>query len=140
PDPAQLPPLQRVLGPLDLPPHLYGEPPNRAPLLALAAQQCAADGIPATALAVLGGALDAIERMLQAHLRLGDRVAVEDPGHIAIFDLLRALGLRAEAVGIDDYGLLPDSLEGVLKTGVAAFIFTPRSHNPMGVAHDTPRT
>jgi len=110
------------------------------PLLALAAQQFAADGIPATALAVLGGALDAIERVLQAHLRLGDRVAVEDPGHIAIFDLLRALGLRTAPVPIDGFGLIPDALEGVLKTGVAACILAPRAHNPTGAALDTPRT
>ena len=92
-----------------------------------------------TALAVTGGALDAIERVLQAHLRLGDRVAVEDPGHSAIFDLLRALGLRAEPVPVDDFGLIPDALAHVLKTGVAACILTPRAHNPTGAALDANR-
>jgi len=128
-----------VISQLDLRPHLYGEPTNRAQLLERAAQQFEADQIPATSLAVMGGALDAIERVLQAHLRPGDRVAVEDPGYSEIFDLLSALSLRAEPVAIDDCGLIPEDLERVLKTRVAACIFTPRAQNPTGAALDERR-
>jgi len=124
---------------LTLRPRLYGEATNRAGLLRLAAEQFSADNIPTTALAIMGGALDAIERVLQAWARPGDRIAVEDPGYSEIFDLLGALGLVAEPVGIDDYGLLPEELDRVLRGKVVACIFTPRAQNPTGAALDETR-
>jgi DNA-binding transcriptional MocR family regulator len=139
PDPALLPPLRTALAQLELRPRLYGETINRPRLLELARQRFASDKIPANSLAVMGGALDAVERILQAHLRPGDRVAVEDPGYYEIFDLLRALGLTPEPVSVDDCGLSPDSLERVLKGGVAACILTPRAQNPTGAALDEQR-
>jgi DNA-binding transcriptional MocR family regulator len=124
---------------LDLHPRLYGQSINRPRLLELARRQFEADKIPADSLAVLGGALDAIERVLQAHLRPGDRVAVEDPGYYEIFDLVRALGLAPEPVAVDDFGFLPDDLGRTLKNGVAACILTPRAQNPTGAALDERR-
>jgi len=118
---------------------LYGEATNRPQLLALARGQFAADHIPAASLAIMGGALDAVERVLQAHVRPGDRVAVEDPGYSEIFDLLGALGLIVEPVPIDDHGLRPDHLEQVLKSGAVACILTPRAQNPTGAALDGQR-
>jgi DNA-binding transcriptional MocR family regulator len=139
PDPQLLPDLHALVQRLTLRPRLYGETTNRPQLLALAAKQLAADQIPTTALAILGGALDAIERVLQAHTRPGDRIAVEDPGYSEIFDLLGALGLVAEPVAIDEFGLLPDALERVLRNRVVACIFTPRAQNPTGAALDEQR-
>jgi len=139
PDPTLLPNLRSVLPRLDLQPRLYGEPANRPRLLALAAQQFAAEHIPTDSLAVLGGALDAAERILQAHLRPGDRVALEDPGYSEIFDLLSALGLIAEPVTIDEYGVLPEALTRALKAGSRACILTPRAQNPTGAAFDERR-
>jgi DNA-binding transcriptional MocR family regulator len=118
---------------------LYGVPANRPALLELAAGQLEADGIPHDALAVVGGALDGIERVLQAHLRPGDRVAVEDPGYVAAFDLLAALGLVVEPVAVDDAGPVPDDLARALRSGVQAFVLTPRAQNPTGAALDRAR-
>jgi DNA-binding transcriptional MocR family regulator len=139
PDPALLPSLQRPLARLARRPGLYGEPANRPELLALAARQLRDDGLASGTLAVVGGALDGIERVLQAHLRPGDRVAVEDPGYLAVFDLVAALGLVAEPVAIDDAGPRPDDLARALRTRVDAFIMTPRAQNPTGAALDAPR-
>lgn len=136
PDPDLLPDLQTALRRLDAwsQPRLYSGPICRAGLIELAARQFVTDHIPATSLAVLGGALDAIERILQAHARPGDRVIVEDPGYGEIFDLLSALGLVIEPVAIDECGLIPDDLEQGLKSKAVACILTPRAQNPTGAA------
>jgi DNA-binding transcriptional MocR family regulator len=83
--------------------------------------------------------MDGIERTLQAHLRAGDRVAVEDPGYPPLRDLLGALGLAAEPVAIDDCGIVPDELERVLARGAAACVVNPRAQNPTGAALDARR-
>jgi DNA-binding transcriptional MocR family regulator len=134
PDPELLPDLRHTLRRLAAPTRLYGAEANRADLLDLAAQELSGDGIPTAALAVTGGAMDGIERTLQAHLRAGDRVAIEDPAYPAVRDLLGALGLAAEPVGIDDQGPLPADLERALGRGTAAFLLTPRAQNPTGAA------
>ena len=86
---------------------LYGEPQALPELLALAREQLRADGVPGEELCIAGGAMDAIERVLTAHLRPGDRVAVENPGYAALYDVLRAHGLVLEPVALDQRGMLP---------------------------------
>jgi DNA-binding transcriptional MocR family regulator len=132
PDPALLPSLSLALRRVPRRPRLYGEPPHR--LSRLAARGFAADGIPAGAVCVVAGSMDGIERALQAHLRPGDRVAVEDPGYSAVLDLVGALGLVPEPVGLDDDGVLPGDLERALAAGARAVIITPRAQNPTGAA------
>lgn len=139
PDPALLPDLKRALSRLTLPTRLYGEPAALPELTALAGEQLRADGIPSGSLCVLSGALDGIERVLEAHLRPGDRVAVENPGYAALFDLLRAHGLSLEAVDVDDRGMRPAGLEAALARGANAAIITPRGQNPTGAALDERR-
>jgi DNA-binding transcriptional MocR family regulator len=139
PDPALLPDLGQALRRSELPVRLYGERPAVPELLALAREQLQADGIPGEALCVVSGALDAIERVLQVHLRPGDRVAVESPGYAALYDLLRAQGLSLEPVGLDDRGMRPGELRAALARGARAVIVTPRGQNPTGAALDRER-
>lgn len=113
---------------------LYGHPPIAPALAEHAAAELAADGVPADQLAVTSGALDGIERVLSAHLRPGDRVAVEDPGWPNLLDLLGALGLTPEPVGVDDDGPLPADLARALQRGVRAVVVTSRAQNPTGAA------
>ncbi len=139
PDPALLPRLDGALAALDPRPRLYTERGADPALLAIAARQFSAERIPTPALCVVGGALDGIERALQAHLRPGDRVAVEDPGFSAVLDLAGALGLAVEPMRVDDRGPLPDEMERALRRGAHACIVTPRAQNPTGAALDTRR-
>ena len=139
PDAALLPHLQPALRACAREPRLYGTERNHAGLLAAARQQLASDGIPAESIAIVGGALDGLERVLQANLRPGDRIAVEDPGYTAVFDLVGALGLVVEPVAVDDFGPEPVSLSKALRAGVQAVIVTPRAQNPTGAALDEKR-
>ncbi len=139
PDPAMLPSLKPYLARLDGIPGKYGDPENRAELIERAALQFKRDGIAPGGIAVVSGALDAIERVLQAWLRPGDRVAVEDPSYTGVLDLVAAMGLVAEPVEIDDSGPLGADLKRALKLGAKAFILTPRAQNPTGAALDRKR-
>jgi DNA-binding transcriptional MocR family regulator len=138
PDPALLPPLAPVLAALDPAHVLYGAPGKLPALTELARAGFAADGVHGD-VAVLSGALDAIERAVQSHLRPGDAVAVEDPSWPRIADLLRALGARVEPAEVDARGLRPDALERALGRGARAVVVTPRGQNPSGAAVDAER-
>ena len=139
PDPALLPRLKPYLARLDGIPGKYGDAENRAALVKLAARQFRSDGVAADSIAVVSGALDAVERVLQAHLRPGDLVAVEDPSYTGVLDLVAALALVTEAVAIDDSGPIAADLKRALKLGAKAFILTPRAQNPSGAALDRKR-
>jgi DNA-binding transcriptional MocR family regulator len=115
-------------------PVLYGEPATLPELAEHSRQTLSADGVPAEHLAVTSGALDGIERALTAHLRPGDRVAVEDPGWANLLDLLAALGLSAEPVRVDDDGPLVADIAQALGRGVRGLVLTNRAQNPTGAA------
>jgi DNA-binding transcriptional MocR family regulator len=136
PDPALLPSLPPVALPAS---PLYGAGAHLPELLRLARRALQADGIPCDHLTVMGGALDAIERVLQAHLRSGDRVAVEDPGYPGVLDLVAALGLVPEPLALDERGVTPDGLRRALRAGARACVLTPRAQNPTGAAFDERR-
>jgi DNA-binding transcriptional MocR family regulator len=118
---------------------LYAQAPVAPRLRDMATRQLAADGVDGSSLAVTGGALDAIERVLAAWLMPGDRVAVEDPGHAVTFDLLAAMGLRLVPVPVDDWGMRPDALARELDHGLSAVIVTPRAQAATGAAWDARR-
>ena len=139
PDPALLPDLAEALGRCEQPVRLYGEAPELPALIERASRALRSDGVPSEYLCVVSGALDGIERVLQARLRPGDRVAVEDPGYAALFDLLRALGLHLEPVAVDQRGITPEGLRAALLRGARAVIVTPRGQNPTGAAFDAER-
>jgi DNA-binding transcriptional MocR family regulator len=138
PDPALLPPLVTALARIDTSHKLYGGPAILPRLAEMARADFTADGITGE-IAVVAGALDGIERVLQAELRPGDRVAVEDPSWPRIGDLLSAIGLRAEPVAVDQAGPVPEELQKALHAGARAVIATPRGQNPTGAVIEAQR-
>ncbi|WP_405891594.1 aminotransferase class I/II-fold pyridoxal phosphate-dependent enzyme [Streptomyces sp. NBC_01527] len=138
PDPALLPSLDGALAAAARAyakrPGMYGEASVDPQLEALVRAALDDDGVPAGPVAITSGSLDAIERVLVAHLKPGDVVAVEDPGWGALLDLVPALGLRPVPIALDDEGPLPDEVERALNAGARALVVTDRAQNPTGAA------
>ncbi len=130
PDPALLPALP-CLAPSC---RLYGEPGISPRLLRVAVERLSADGLSALDVAVVGGALDGVERVLAAWTKPGDKVAVEDPGYAPALDLLAAMGLDALPVPVDEMGARPEAVAAALARGAGAVLLTPRAQNPTGAA------
>ncbi|TGB09621.1 aminotransferase class I/II-fold pyridoxal phosphate-dependent enzyme [Streptomyces sp. MZ04] len=143
PDTELLPPLAEVFAVAaaegDRRPVLYGEAAVDPDMERHARVAFAEDGVPGGPVAVTSGSLDAIERVLAAHLKPGDAVAVEDPGWGSLLDLVPVLGLRTVPVGVDDEGPLPADVEQSLRGGARALIVTDRAQNPTGAAISAPR-
>jgi DNA-binding transcriptional MocR family regulator len=135
PDPTLLPALPEF----GRTSRLYGEPPVSPRLARVAAAHMTAEGIDPSCLAVVGGALDGVERILGAWLRPGDRIGVEDPGYTAALDLLGALGFEIVPISLDERGVRPESLAAALDREVQAVVLTPRAQNPTGAAWDAVR-
>ncbi|MFI1285929.1 aminotransferase class I/II-fold pyridoxal phosphate-dependent enzyme [Streptomyces sp. NPDC020858] len=115
-------------------PTLYGEDPVVPDLARLARAGLDADGVAPGPVAVTSGALDGMERVLVAHLRPGDAVAVEDPGWGGVLDLVPALGLRVLPVAVDEDGPRADGVARALAAGARALLVTSRAQNPTGAA------
>jgi DNA-binding transcriptional MocR family regulator len=81
-----------------------------------------------------------MERVLEANLRPGDRVAIEDPSFTRVIDLMGAMGFAPQPIAMDQFGMLPGALSRALDTGTDAVIITPRAQNPTGAALDADRS
>ncbi|MGI5153305.1 aminotransferase class I/II-fold pyridoxal phosphate-dependent enzyme [Plantactinospora sp. CA-294935] len=101
-------------------------------LVDAARERLTADGVPAEAVTVTGGASDGIERLLVSNLSPGDAVAIEDPGWANTIDLVATLGLRAVPMPVDDAGPTPAGLRAALAAGARAVLVTSRAQNPTG--------
>ncbi|MGY0499813.1 aminotransferase class I/II-fold pyridoxal phosphate-dependent enzyme [Nocardia sp. FBN12] len=138
PDPSLLPDLAAALhalsrdtAPGDLSAHYLGE----AVLPALADILRADWPWPSERLTVLDGALDAVDRLLAAHVRFGDPVIVEDPCFPPFLDLLARLGARAIPVSLDESGFRPAEFARAFDgPAPRAVILQPRANNPTGAS------
>ena len=139
PDPELLPSIDQALEALKGQPRLYGEAKNLPALVDWAKEAFARDGIAIDDVAIVAGAMDGIERLLEISVKPGDRVIVEDPGYPGVLNLVRAFGLVPVPAAVDEYGLVPAALTEALKRRVQACIFTSRAQNPIGGAFDASR-
>ncbi len=85
-------------------------------------------------LTVVDGAMDALDRIAQVVIRLGDRVVVEHPTFPPLLDLLEQLGADVIGVDVDDEGMIVEGLQAALQSQPAAVFIQPRAHNPTGVS------
>ncbi|QLS05256.1 transcriptional regulator PtsJ [Citrobacter freundii] len=132
PAPSCLPDLSHYFAKINKHPRLYGDEVV-SPGLKTWATQWMQDVLPGPGeIDITSGAIDAIERLLCAHLLPGDSVAVEDPCFLSSINMLRYAGYSASPVSVDSEGMQPDMLELALQKGARAVIITPRAHNPTG--------
>jgi DNA-binding transcriptional MocR family regulator len=89
---------------------------------------------PAEQLTVVDGAMDALQLIVTAHLRFGDRVGVEQPSFPPLLDLLESVGAVAVPIGLDDDGPRPAELARALTRGLRAVFLQPRAQNPTGAS------
>jgi len=134
PDPAFLPDLKQIFAGIRPTSDRYGASHVDAGLAARMRESFEADGIDASHLVVLSGAIAAIYRALRACCGPGDRVAVEDPGFNEHHASVRAHGMIPVPVAIDDEGMLPASLALALRGGARAVVLCPRFQSPTGAA------
>ena len=135
PDPLLLPSLEDALGAAVRSTRAdYGSAMILPAMADAARAWLAADAVPTDAITLASGAMDVIERVLVEYLRPGDRIGVEDPGHVPVFDVVAALGLVPVPIAVDAEGITSVSLRSALDAGVRAVIITPRAHNPTGAA------
>ena len=111
---------------------LYGEATILPELHAIGASWFAPDCPESYTLELTHGAVDAIERLVAAHLVVGDKVAVEDPCFLGTQNVLRLAAIETVGIAMDDQGMLPQALSAALSQGVRAVIITPRAQNPSG--------
>ena len=90
-------------------------------------------------LTVVDGALDALDRIAQVVVRLGDRVVVEHPTFPPLLDLLDRLGAVVIGVPLDDEGIRLTELESALATSPSALFLQPRAQNPTGISMSATR-
>ncbi|HZX56119.1 MAG TPA: aminotransferase class I/II-fold pyridoxal phosphate-dependent enzyme [Ilumatobacteraceae bacterium] len=85
------------------------------------------------ALTVVDGAMDALDRVAQVVVRLGDRVIVEHPTFPPLLDLLDELGAEVIGVDLDEDGPIVAQVVEALSRHPVAIFLQPRAHNPTGV-------
>lgn len=134
PDPELLPDLGGMLDRSLYSANLYDARQLCAELEGAVRPSLLADGVEGQ-LTATNGALDALQRVLEARLSPGDAVIVEDPSWPAQRGVLQAGRFEAVPVPIDHAGFLPDALEDALRRRrCGAIIHTPRGQNPTGAA------
>ncbi len=139
PDPQLLPDVNAIVRRGLFRPTLYDVEHAEPDLRRVMQEQFSADGVSGE-LSITSGALDAFERIAQAHLRPGDAVIVEDPSWSSSLHLIHALGLEPVGAPIDDEGITPDGLRQALESRrISALFVTTRAHNPYGSAISSAR-
>lgn len=83
---------------------------------------------------IVDGALDALARVVDEVVRLGDRVVMEDPGFPALIDLLDRAGADIVPVPMDGQGIDADRLRMAMELNPVAIFIQPRAQNPTGTS------
>jgi len=132
PDPALLPDLGPVIARVSRQ-SLTSSYLDRPVLPALDERLRASWPFPLDDLTVVDGAMDALDRIAEVVVHLGDRVVVEHPMFPPLLDLLEQLGAEVVGIDLDDEGMVVEQLRAAMGGDPVAVFLQPRAHNPTGV-------
>ncbi|RMV67980.1 putative transcriptional regulatory protein PtsJ [Pseudomonas caricapapayae] len=132
PNPEWLPAPARLIPSGGTRSYLYGDETVLPELRQFGIDWLGPECLPGWEMELTHGAVDAIERLAWAHLVAGDMVAIESPCFLGTINALRLAGMNTVAVELDEYGMLPGSLDAALRAGARAVFITPRAQNPTG--------
>jgi len=90
-------------------------------------------------LTVVDGALDALSRIVDRAVHLGDRVVVEDPCFPPLADMLEHAGAELLPVPMDDAGIVTEALTEALAADPVVVFLQPRAQNPTGTSMSVAR-
>lgn len=114
----------------------YGDAAGYGPLRETLARRLRAHGVEVSAdeVIVTSGAQGAIDLVLRALTRPGDRVIVESPTYVSALPLFHLHGLELKAVPVREDGLDLGRLEQAIERGRPALVYTmPAFQNPTGI-------
>ncbi len=135
PDPALLPALRPALESVTDPDLVWTTSYLDDPVLPRLEELLRADWpFEAQRIGTVDGALDGLSRLIEQVVRLGDRVALENPGFPALIDLLEARGAEIVPLEVDELGVTEASLEFALSLEPVALFLQPRAQNPTGAS------
>lgn len=135
PDPALLPPLHEAIERFSAGATAWTSSYLDEPVLpALREHLEASWPFRAQRLTVVDGALDALSRIVDQVVGLGDRVVMESPGFPPLIDLLDRAGAEVIAVQMDEQGVIPTELTRALQAAPVAVFLQPRAQNPTGTS------
>jgi GntR family transcriptional regulator / MocR family aminotransferase len=66
-------------------------------------------------------------------------IAVEEPGYPTMLDTLERSRFQMIGLAMDEFGVVPESLEEALRAGAHSVFFTPRAQNPTGASWSVER-
>ena len=135
PDPALLPPLHEAIERFSAGATAWTSSYLDEPVL-LALREHLESSWPfrAQRLTVVDGALDALSRIVDQFVGLGDRVVMESPGFPPLIDLLEKAGAEVIPVAMDEQGVIPSELTRALQAAPVAVFLQPRAQNPTGTS------
>jgi DNA-binding transcriptional MocR family regulator len=84
-------------------------------------------------LTIVDGAQDALDRLVNALVNVGDVVLINNPAFPPVLDMLEQAGAQVVGVSMDDEGLVPAALEAACASEPVALFLQPRAHNPTGI-------
>jgi len=91
------------------------------------------------AITVVDGAMDALSRIVDLIVHLGDRVVMEDPGFPPLIDMLERTGAEIVGVPMDEFGMRPEPFAAAIAADPVAVFVQPRAQNPTGTSMSVER-